>query len=231
MHSEETKKKISESHKGKIGYFYGKNLSEDHKKKLSESHKGKIFSDEHKKKISDARSDYYHSNNIPKHNTYAPQISYAEQVRRNVDDKNILEVKCTYCGKWFVPKLKYVQHRIGALNGKSRTPGAEYRLYCSNECKYECPIFHKKTFSAEEKNTKKYSREVQTQLRQIVFERDNWECQKCGSIESLHCHHVEGIRWDPIESADVDKCITFCKSCHKKVHKTPGCSTIDMRCN
>ena len=39
-HSEETKKKISESHKGNK-YHLGKHLSEEAKKKISEAHKGK----------------------------------------------------------------------------------------------------------------------------------------------------------------------------------------------
>jgi len=55
-HSEETKKKISESRKGK-------KFSEEHKEKLRQAKlrnpttywKGKTFSDEHKKKLSDAK--------------------------------------------------------------------------------------------------------------------------------------------------------------------------------
>jgi len=39
-HSEETKKKISESHKGQISTFKGKHHSKESKKKLSDSHKG-----------------------------------------------------------------------------------------------------------------------------------------------------------------------------------------------
>lgn len=46
-HTEETKKKISESHKGK-------KWDEENKKKMSESHKGKKFTEEHKKKMSDS---------------------------------------------------------------------------------------------------------------------------------------------------------------------------------
>lgn len=48
-HSEETKKKISETHTGKT-------LSEEHKQKLSESHKYKTLSDEHKIKISKSKN-------------------------------------------------------------------------------------------------------------------------------------------------------------------------------
>lgn len=52
--SEETRKKISESHKGNKNYMYGKQMSEETKQKLSESHKGKMVSEETKKKISES---------------------------------------------------------------------------------------------------------------------------------------------------------------------------------
>ena len=51
--SEETKKKMSEAHKGEKSYIYGKHLSEETKKKLSKSHKGKKQSEETKKKRSE----------------------------------------------------------------------------------------------------------------------------------------------------------------------------------
>ena len=144
------------------------------------------------------------------------------------------ELAKNYNAKIFKHKkiiLNNVNNRITALEGKSNSPGAEYRLYCSDQCKQECPIYAKQKYSAEENNTNKYSREVQPELRQMVFERDNWTCQKCDSTESLHCHHVEGIRWEPIESADIDKCITFCKTCHKEAHKKEGCGYNDLRCD
>jgi len=49
-HSEDTKRKISESMKGKNTWSKGRQLSEEHKSKL----KGKHFSEEHKKKLSEA---------------------------------------------------------------------------------------------------------------------------------------------------------------------------------
>jgi len=48
MPSEESKRKMSESHKGKV-------FSKEHREKLSESHKEQEFSEEHRKKLSDAR--------------------------------------------------------------------------------------------------------------------------------------------------------------------------------
>lgn len=53
-HSEETKKKMSENHKGEKSYWYGKHPSEEHKRKLSEALKGTHLSDDHKRKISES---------------------------------------------------------------------------------------------------------------------------------------------------------------------------------
>lgn len=46
-HTEATRCKISEAHKGK-------KFTEEHRYKLSEAHKGKVFSEEHRRKISEA---------------------------------------------------------------------------------------------------------------------------------------------------------------------------------
>ena len=169
----------------------------------------------------------YSKNNIPTYNTYAPQIDWCEKVRRNKEDKNILEVKCAYCGKWYTPTIQNICDRIGALNNSNSM--YEGRLYCSDECKQECPIFNQRKYPKGFKQAT--SREVQPELRQMVLKRDNYTCQKCGSKKFLHCHHVEGIRWEPLESADIDKCITLCKICHKLAHKKEGCGYHEMKCN
>ena len=114
-----------------------------------------------------------------------------------------------------------------AINGKS-SKGAEERLYCSENCKQECPIYHQVLWPKGFKLAS--SREVQPELRQMCFERDSWICQKCGKTKNLHCHHIEGILWEPLESADLDKVITLCKNCHKDVHRLPGCGYQDMKC-
>ena len=171
-------------------------------------------------------------NNLPFYDTYAHQISFCEEVRRNKKDLDILEVKCAYCGKWFIPTTISIKNRTQALNGKN-IDGVESRLYCSTECKKECPIYNQKLYPKGFKPAT--SREVQPELRQMCFERDDYTCQKCGKHQDeldvgLHCHHVEGIRWEPIESADLDKVITFCKNCHIEVHKQPDCGYNDLKC-
>lgn len=168
----------------------------------------------------------YATINIADYNTYSKRLDWCEPVRRNKTDKNILEVKCAYCGKWYIPSYNAVTNRVGCIEG--RYSAGEARFYCSNECKQECPIYRK---IRHYKGTKiSTSREVQPQLRQLVFKRDKYKCIKCENTKPLHCHHIEGIRWEPLESADIDKCITLCKYCHKEVHKIPGCGYNDFKC-
>ena len=170
----------------------------------------------------------YARKNIATYDEYADKL--VEEVRRNKKDEKILEVKCAYCGEWYIPTVNSVCKRIDALNGKEK---GELRLYCSIKCKKECPIYRKIKYPLGYKVAS--SREVQAELRQLRFEVDNYTCQKCKKHKDelkigLHCHHIEGIRWEPLESADIDKCITYCKYCHKKSHEQPDCGYNDLRC-
>jgi len=59
--SEESKRKMSESKKGQIPWNIGKHHSEETKKKLSEANKGKIVSEEIRRKISKSTKGYIKS--------------------------------------------------------------------------------------------------------------------------------------------------------------------------
>ena len=72
---------------------------------------------------------------------------------------------------------------------------------------------------------------MQPELRKIVLERDNNECQRCGIQDNLVCHHYESIYQNPIMSADADMCVTLCKTCHKLAHEDEGCRYIDLQKN
>lgn len=168
----------------------------------------------------------YSKNNIPKYINYSKKLEpYGVKCRRNKEDKNILEVQCMYCNKWYIPTRTTVYHKLSCINGLSK---GEKNLYCSNKCKKICPTFGQVKYpKGFKRNT---SREVQPQLRKLVLERDNWTCLKCGSIENgLHCHHIEGVELNPIESADMDNCITVCKKCHNKIHSKNGCTYSDYK--
>jgi 5-methylcytosine-specific restriction endonuclease McrA len=162
----------------------------------------------------------------PKYSLYARRLTPDDYPIKHPD--GYLVVKCTYCGKPFLPKIQALRNRISAING---TASGESRLYCSDNCKKACPIFYANT--KERTRATATSREVQSELRQLRLRIDNYRCQRCwASIEKkeLHCHHITGVSQNPIESADLDNTITLCIDCHKKAHGIKGCSTFNLRC-
>ena len=211
----ETGKQYRRKNKEKI-LENGKKYYENTKckrKEYAENNKGKI---KEYKKINNNFNAKYESNK--------DKLTIDESPRLNEDGIS-LEVKCRYCGKYHIPTNLQIKNRIQALNSKS---GRENGLYCSDGCKESCPIYNQRLWPKGFKTAT--SREVQPELRQMVLLRDNYECQKCGSTESLHCHHIWPLNESPITSADVGECVTLCKSCHKEIHmNVPGCSYGEMR--
>jgi len=219
--SEETKKKLREALSGMNHYNYGKHLSESTRIKISISNTGT-----HRGENSSYWKGGVTEKNIPLYDTYAHQISWCEEVRRDPEDVKILQVRCSLCKQWYSPTRQAVYNRITTFKKEKR---GEARFYCSEKCKQLCPIYNRQyLYKFQESH---FTRGIQAELRQLVFEKDDYKCIKCGSNKSLHCHHKEGIRWEPLESADIDMCITLCKNCHEAVHKIEGCTKSDMRCD
>jgi hypothetical protein len=244
--TEESKRKVGDSHKGK-------RLSEEHKKKISDGNKGRKSSKSTREKIRKSKigennpmygrygrksgnwKGGYTSKNIPTYDTYATQLKWTEEVRRNEKDPNILEVKCFKCTEWFIPKAYDVYNRIQYLKGNDLY--YENRFYCSNGCKHTCSVFRKSyntimkedSIRAGRLTWLELKREIQPELRQMVLDRDEYQCVKCSSDENLQCHHIMPVVVEPLLSADVDNCITLCKDCHKEAHKQDGCRYGQLR--
>lgn len=208
------------------GRDIGKKFSDSHKKKLSTAQKRRFFNPENHPRWKGGVT----RSKITLFDTYASQLLNVERTRRAVKFPEILEVVCVYCGRWFVPTPYSVRCRIVALNANPiyRTFG-EGRFYCSDDCKNSCPTFRRHKYPKGFRLAT--SREVQPELRHIVFKRDGYTCQKCGKFDvEIHCHHIDPVSQNPIESADVDNCITLCAKCHKNIHKLPGCGFNELRC-
>lgn len=256
-HTEETKKRMSECKTGSKNSFYGKHHTEETRKKLSDFFTGKLcgennpfygktHSNETKRKIGlknsrstlpiEEYSGCYKSKDIPLYDTFKDQIEWCEEIRRNCNDINILEVKCFKCSKWFIPTLRSVRNRVSILKGVKGYKG-EHHLYCSVGCKKACSIYGKQPITLMREDAVRagriewidLNREIQSELRQIVLERDGYKCIKCDATENLNCHHIYPISIEPLESADVDNCITLCDECHKEVHKLPGCGYSEIK--
>ena len=168
-----------------------------------------------------------------KYDTYFEKISKYEECQRDPDNFELIQVKCKYCGNWFNPTNKQIENKLDKINGHGT---GENNLYCSGACKRSCPTYRQRIYpKGFKENT---SREVQPELRKMVFIRDNWICQKCGKSKKdipelvLHCHHKYPLNEDPVGSADMDNCITFCADCHKWIHmNVPGCGYAEMKCS
>jgi len=243
IYSEETLKKISSSLKGNknsLGYkhseeskkkmsIYAKNRTKEHLEKISNAAKNrstetrKKMSDAQKGKISPNWKGGYFKNNIASFEYHGKLLESFHEVRRNKEKLDVLETKCTYCGKWYTPTWIEINNRIKKVNDNGGS-----NLYCSNECKNECPTYNQQKYPKGFKLAT--SREIQPELRKLVFERDNWLCVKCNSTSNIQCHHIDPVVNDPLESADLDNCITLCKNCHKEVHKKEGCRYNELRC-
>lgn len=214
------------SNKGVNNPFYNKKHTEKSIKKMSENHAGGIASSFTKKELSKFFSGSGNPNykggvkakGLPLFDTYAKQLSYVEDVRSTyIGDLKVLEIKCVYCGRWFVPKVRAVQDRRRALlHVYSDTKGrvGENLFYCTDGCRKACPVYRtvKKRKKFYVPNT---SLEVLPEIRKEVLKRDKYRCTKCGaSIENveLHCHCM-------FDEMDINSCLTKCIDCHNITHR------------
>jgi predicted DNA-binding protein YlxM (UPF0122 family) len=213
------------SSKGSNNPFFGKKHIKESINKMSKKHVGSITSGATKKKLSKIFNGSGNSNykggvkekGLPLFDTYAKQISYAEEIRSiYINGLKLLEVKCVYCGRWFIPKIQAIYDRKKALlhdpiNVKRRV--GEGLFYCTIGCRGACSVYH--TIKQQKKfylsNT---SLEVLPDVRKKVLKRDRYRCTKCGvTIEDieLHCHCV-------YDETNVDSCLTECVKCHNITH-------------
>jgi hypothetical protein len=133
--------------------------------------------------------------------------------------KGKIQVACYNCGTFLKPSLLTLRNHF-LVNGEKSN------IYCSKTCKKACPVFAQKKWP---KGFKPDTRELQGPWAKAVKERDGYKCQKCGSKENLHAHHVEPLHIT-YDAWLVENGITFCAVCHfGYAHKLPGCSVKELR--
>ena len=219
--SNETKQKISKSVKQNI---------EDKRKNFKLVDKSEKYIKKSLNKLNSSNGNWKggYDKTVALYNTYATQLEWCEEVRRNEQDPNMLEVKCFKCNEWYIPIRSQISNRLQYLKGNYRDEG---RFYCSQECKDTCSIYHKSINTIMKEDAVRagrlpwleLKREIQPELRQMVLERDNNECVKCGKTSDLQCHHIFPVNIEPLLSTDIDNCITLCVDCHKEAHTKDGC--------
>ena len=98
---------------------------------------------------------------LAKFDISADNISYCEQVRRDPDNSELLQVQCSLCKNWINPKNGQVHNRTSALDGKK---AGESKFYCSEECKKQCQTYRRQTHrKSEAKNYSPMNRDATVQ--------------------------------------------------------------------
>jgi len=230
-HSEETKKKISDSSKGRVPWNKGKIgiYTKEVIMKIIEGNKKKIFSKETRKKISESNKL-----TISKIKNKYPLFLKIEKIRYNPDKPKEKEIQ-VHCKNhlcknskeqngWFTPTKIQLSERIRQLESIDGNGGSYF--YCSDECKNECPLFNLKGDPLKE-NEKSFTESEYQIFRKHVLKRDNYKCQYCGE-QAEHIHHERPQKLESFFALDPDFAWSCCEKCHyAKGHKNE-CSTGNL---
>ena len=237
---EETRKKMSESHKGKPSGMKGKHIPEERKKIMREKMLGennpmygkkKIISAETKKRMSIGSK-----NTIEKINEKYQFFSKIEDMRYNPDniEEKEIQVHCKYykCknskekGGWFTPTGNQLSERIRSIEKAGTDTGY---FYCSQGCKDLCPLFNSNGNDPFKKRTLSYTNEELETWKNQVKILDNSQCQICGTKINIHIHHIIPKKIEPFFALDPVNGICLCEKCHFKYgHSDDGCKITDL---
>ena len=127
--------------------------------------------------------------------------------------------------KWFIicpncnREVKYTSNRI--WNREKR----KNRKYCSS-CRKEWfiknhPTRGKGLPKLQGEEYKKFKIDLMNWSRKVK-DNCNWTCQKCGSRENLHSHHLIPKALMPEYTLCLANGIALCSPCHKELHKIIG---------
>ena len=118
------------------------------------------------------------------------------------------EKPCQHCGKIFV------------WDGKRAASVFRQQKFCSKKCsdlggfrRYGKDHPNYRETARRRNRTGPYRKWVSA-----VFSRDQGKCQKCGSLEGLHAHHIKSWEECPELRFEVSNGITLCFRCHWEVH-------------
>jgi hypothetical protein len=127
-HSEETKRKMSESRSGKNNPMYGKKrtMSEETRKKMSESHKGKSSGMKGKKLSKESRKRMSERMMGKKNPMYGKKKIVNKKTRKKMSDGSILKLHTIYDRYSFFSKVEEVRYNPDKLVEK------EIQVHCKN---------------------------------------------------------------------------------------------------
>lgn len=189
-HSADSRKKISETLKGKA-FWIGKHLPEETRRKISETKMGKKMSAEARQKMSERQKGRRHSEETKR------KISEAQKGEKgNMWSKHHLEITKRKMSKAGKGKHLSESHRRKIGEARSGKYGGEKSYNWQGGKSFE-----------------PYGLEFNRRLKRQILERDGHECQLCGAIEDLCIHHLDRNKRDN----ELTNLITLCRLCHSRI--------------
>lgn len=243
--SEEHIKKLSESHMGQVAWNKGLKgcyiTSLETRRKLSEAGKGKHnHSIETREKISKANTGYRHteeakrkmSESRRKENLSEETIKRMSEAHKgkHLSEEGKIKLSIFFTGRKLPPlseerKKKLIKANTGrhpSKEARQKMSESHKRKNLSEETRQklsECHRGSKHPNWQGGKSFEPYSPEFNRQLKELIRQRDNYQCQLCGmpeieNITKLTVHHIDYVKKNCLP----DNLIALCKSCNFKVN-------------
>ncbi|MBF0231843.1 MAG: HNH endonuclease [Desulfamplus sp.] len=222
-------KKNKEKIKEKSQKYYKANIKKRKEYDIMNAEKIKQRNKEYNRINTEKRKKYlktYNTSQLLITSVIASNLAEYENIQMS-ECGQYAEVQCLFCKTWFIPAILQVNSRISAIIGHSN---GENNLYCSDSCKALCPVYKQQWYPkglAPRSSNRPY---IDPWVIEQALERDDYECQRCGSQDDLQVHHIQGATQFPEYANDLENLITFCDSCHYEyAHQLEKCSTYDLR--
>lgn len=189
-HSEENIEKMRIVKLGEKNPFYGEHHTKEAKEKISKGNIGKIFSKETRLKMSEAKREYIPWNKGKK----CPQLSGINN--SFYGKQHTLETK---------RKISEIRKELGLAKGRNNPMYGKRREDTPN---WRGGI-----------SFEPYAFEFNRQLKELIRQRDNYKCQKCGMPEiennkKLAIHHIDYNKKNCLPL----NLISLCNKCNAKVN-------------
>ena len=239
-HTEEIKKKISESIAGEKHPNYGIHFSEETKRKISESNIGKIAWNKGLTKGTDERVKMFSEKLKGKKVSEETRLKMRSRVHTEETKRKISEANkgshCTEEHKRKIGEAKignknpmYNVHLIPWNKGLTMDTDDRVRKYGEANKGEKCHFWKGGITPLHQSIRDSYKTK---EWRLMVFGRDNFTCQDCGKRGCyLEAHHIKKfssiMQYHEITTKeesfncealwDINNGITLCKECHKKL--------------
>lgn len=223
-HSEETKKKISET-RIRLGIRHDDKIL----KRISESKKGKKQTNETIiKRIKSLKLT------LDKIRTKYPDFLLIEELKEDSQSKELYG-RCKYSecmnskekDGWFkLTSLQITERKYSFY----KSNGTSNYFYCSDMCKNMCSLYHTNGDpNKKQLNNLPYTQQQYETWKKWVLEKDDYKCFYCNK-KAEHVHHEVPTKMDAGQSLDPPNGISMCSEHHYEYgHKTrTECSTGNL---